>query len=117
MVAEDRFAQGYMAGLKRQKRLKPYLNMVYLNGQPVVQKMEMPVRQVNMEPGHIRPPRKNFNNIHEGSNDGATSQGTDNESLRGLSQPPRRKMLNVRENSRTRQRKGVSLNRADPLKP
>ena len=25
-VAEDKYASGYMAGLKRQKRLKPYLN-------------------------------------------------------------------------------------------
>jgi hypothetical protein len=29
MVAEDKFASGYMAGLKRQKRLKPFLNLVY----------------------------------------------------------------------------------------
>ena len=28
-VAEDKFASGYLAGLKRNKRLKPYLNMVY----------------------------------------------------------------------------------------
>ena len=28
-VAEDKFASGYLAGLKRQKRLKGYLNMVY----------------------------------------------------------------------------------------
>jgi len=47
MVAEDRFAQGYIAGLKRQRRLKPYLNQVYLNG-------------ALMQPGHIRPNRKNM---------------------------------------------------------
>jgi len=29
-VAEDKFAQGYIAGLARQRRLKPYLNMVYV---------------------------------------------------------------------------------------
>lgn len=28
-VAEDKFASGYLAGLKRQKRLKPYLNQIY----------------------------------------------------------------------------------------
>ena len=30
-VAEDKFAQGYIAGLQRQKRLKKYLNVVYEN--------------------------------------------------------------------------------------
>ena len=32
-VTEDKFASGYLAGLKRQKRLKTYLNQVYVNGQ------------------------------------------------------------------------------------
>lgn len=30
-VAEDKFAQGYIAGLQRQKRLKKYLNVLYEN--------------------------------------------------------------------------------------
>ena len=28
-IAEDKFASGYLAGLKRHGRLKPFLNMVY----------------------------------------------------------------------------------------
>jgi hypothetical protein len=28
-VSEDRFASGYLAGLKRHGRLKPFLNLVY----------------------------------------------------------------------------------------
>ena len=44
MVAEDKFASGYMAGLKRQKRLKPFLNLVYNNQAKVI-----------LQPGHIRP--------------------------------------------------------------
>jgi hypothetical protein len=31
-VAEDKYAQGYLAGLHRQKRLKKYLNVVYDKG-------------------------------------------------------------------------------------
>ena len=42
MVAEDKFASGYLAGLKRQGRLKPFLNLVYQN-------------KASMRPGHIRP--------------------------------------------------------------
>lgn len=30
-MAEDRHAQGYIAGLQKQRRLKQYLNMVYSN--------------------------------------------------------------------------------------
>ena len=46
-VAEDKYSSGYLASLNRQKRLKPYLKMVYKDKDPTA------------NPGHIRPAKGN----------------------------------------------------------